>query len=60
MMTEAHSSHTNVQTNKPDRAETRPDSVSACIDHDRWTNRRMKQVSSEGGSQNMLVDHLFQ
>ena len=49
-----------VTLNKPDRAKMRPDCVSACIDHDRWTNRRMKRVSSEGGSQNMLVDHLFQ
>ena len=27
---------------------------------DRWTNRRVKRLSSKGGSQNMLVDHLFQ
>ena len=27
---------------------------------DRWTHVRMKRRRSEGGSQNMLVDHLFQ
>ena len=38
----------------------RPDCVCVFIDHDKWTNRRMKRLSGKGGSQNMLVDHLFQ
>ena len=41
-----------------------PDYVSVCIDRDiygeRWTNKQVKRLSSKGGSQNMLVDHLFQ
>ena len=42
----------------------RPGRVSACIDHvtymGRQKNRRVKRLSSKGGSKNMLVDHLFQ
>ena len=29
------------------------------IRRERWTNRKMKQLNSKGGSQNMLFDHLF-
>ena len=46
--------------NKPDQATMRPDCVSMCIDHVTYMERQMDEQTGGKGSQNMLVDHLFQ
>ena len=38
----------------------RPDCVSMCIDHVTYMERQMDEQTGGKGSQNMLVDHLFQ
>ena len=46
--------------NKPDQATMRPGCVSMCIDHVKYMERQMDEQTGGKGSQNMLVDHLFQ
>ena len=49
-----------MRKNKPDQATMRPGCVSICIDHVTYMERQMDEQTGRKGSQNMLVDHLFQ
>ena len=46
--------------NKPDQATMRPGCVSMCIDHVTYMERQMDEQTGGKGSQNILVDDLFQ